>query len=113
MSTLPTATQLPLDDDIEPTPDAEVVLETGSPLADVDVQPAPTLITEQKVAFATAAAVPLPSTRWWTRATRVLAVTARRMFVTTAADSRPKRRHYPPRYDFLEDARMAREMHRL
>lgn len=101
----------------EPTPHAEAVLdETPSPLADVEVKPAPTLITEQEVIFGTAAALSPPPTRWWTRAARVLAVilaAPTRMFVTTAADSRPKRRHYPQRYDFIEDARMAREMHRL
>jgi hypothetical protein len=100
-----------------PIPHAEVVLvETPSPLADVEVKPASTLITEQEVIFGTAAALSPPSTRWWTRAARVLAVilaAPTRMFVTTAADSRPKRRHYPPRLDFLEDSRMAREMHRL
>ncbi len=113
MSKLPKATPLPLDDEIEPTPHAEVVLETPSPLADVEVQPAPTLITEQEVIFGTAAAVPPPSTRWWTRATRVVAVAMGRVFTASEKDPRPKRRHYPPRYDFIEDARMAREMHRL
>lgn len=101
MSELPTATVLPSH--------AEVVLETPSPLADVEAKPAPTLITEQEVLLGTAAALRPPSTRWWTRVT----VTARSMFVTTAADPRPQRRHYPPRYDFIEDARMAREMYRL
>jgi hypothetical protein len=102
MSELPTATMLPLDDAIEPPP-----------AADVAVQPAPTLITEQEVLFATAAAVRPPTTRWWTRATDVLASTGRRMFVTIGAAARPPQRHYPRRYDFIEDARMAREMYRL
>ena len=100
-----------------PKPHAEVVLdETPSPLADVEVKPAPTLITEQEVIFGTAAALSPPSTRWWTRVAPVLAVilaAPTRMFVTTAADSQPNRRHYPPRLDFVEDSRMAREMHRL
>jgi hypothetical protein len=100
----------------QPTSHAEVVLdETPSPLADVEVKPAPTLITEQEVIFGTAAALSPPSIRWWTRVARVLAVilaAPTRMFVTTAADSRPKRRHYPSRLDFLEDSRMAREMDR-
>jgi hypothetical protein len=112
MSKLPTAT-LPPDDDIEPTPEAEVVLETRSLLADVEVQPAPTLITEQEVIFGTAVATLAPATGWWTRAIRVVAVAMGRVFTASEKDPRPKRRHYPPRYDFIEDARMAREMHRL
>lgn len=112
MTELQTPTPLALDDKIEPTPDAEVVLEAPSPLAEVEAKPAPTLITEEEVVFSTAAAVRPSSTRWWTRAVRVL-VGPTRMSVTTAADSRPKRRHYPPRLDFLEDSRMAREMLRL
>lgn len=111
MSELQTMTPLALDDEIEPTPHAEVVLETPSPLAEVEAKPAPTLITEQEVAFGTAAAVRPPSTRWWTRAARAFAA-PRRMSVTTEADSRPTRRHYPQRLDFLEDSRMAREMYR-
>jgi hypothetical protein len=113
MSELQTATMLPLDDAIEPTSQTETVLEAPSPLADVEVKSAPTFITEQELLFATAAALRPPTTRWWTRATRVLAGTARRIFVTTAAEPRPPRRSYPRRYDFLEDARMAREMDRL
>lgn len=50
----------------------------------------PVLITEQQVLFATAAALPLQPTT-----------------------GRPKPRHYPPRHDYLEDSRMAREMLRL
>jgi hypothetical protein len=111
MSTLPTATPLALDDEIEPTPHAEVVLETPSPSAEVEAKPAPTLITEQEVVFGTAAALS-PSTRWWRRAARVLAASTR-VSVTTAGDSRSKPRHYPPRLDFLDHSRMAREMDRL
>ncbi len=110
MSKSPTAAPLPLDDEIEPTPHAEVVLETPSALAGVEAKPAPTLITEQEVVFGTAAAVRPPSTRWWTRAARVFVST--RASVATEADSRPKQRHYPPRLDFMEDSRMAREMYR-
>ncbi|WP_375485462.1 hypothetical protein [uncultured Mycobacterium sp.] len=110
MSQLPTATPLPLDDDIEPTPHAEVVLETPARLADVEAKQAATLITEQEVLLGTAAALAPPSTRWWMRAARVFAAPAR--FAATASDSRPKRRHYPPRLDFIEDSRMAREMYR-
>jgi hypothetical protein len=102
MSELPTATLLPLDDAIEPVSHTEADLEMPSPLADVAVRPAPTLITEQEVLFATAAAVRPPTTRWW-----------RRMFVAIGTAARPPQRHYPRRYDFIEDARMAREMYRL
>ncbi|HYB36124.1 MAG TPA: hypothetical protein VEF72_10345 [Mycobacterium sp.] len=70
----------------------------------------PILITEQEVAFGTAAAlgVQLRTTRWWIRATRVIAAATRRMFLTLMADSRR-----PRRYGFLENALMAREMDRL
>jgi hypothetical protein len=59
----------------------------------------PILITEREVAFATAAAVPVPSA-------------IRGMFATSTADSRPARRHYRPRTDIFEHSRMAREMYR-
>jgi hypothetical protein len=75
----------------------------------------PILITEREVAFATAAAVPVPSTttRRWTEAIRIVFAAIRGMFATPTADSRPARRHYPPRNNFLEHSCMAREMHRL
>jgi hypothetical protein len=75
----------------------------------------PLLITEQEVALATAAAVPMPSTttRRWTEAIRIDLAAIRGMFATSTADSRPARRHYPPRTDLLEHSRMARERHRL
>src|ERR1700758_1691282 len=104
MSELPTATTLPLADAIEPMSHTKADLEAPSPLADAAVKPAPTLITEQEVLFATAAAMRPPTTRWWTRATHMLASTARRMFVTTGAAARPPQPHYPRRYDFIEDA---------
>jgi hypothetical protein len=73
----------------------------------------PVLITEQQVLFATAAAVPLQparTSRRWADAVRAfLAPTS----VKSGNESRPKRRHYPSRRDFLEDSRMAREMLRL
>jgi hypothetical protein len=75
----------------------------------------PILITEREVAFATAAAVPVPSptTRRWTEATRIVLAAIRGMFATSTADSRPARRHYRPRTDIFEHSRMAREMYRL
>jgi hypothetical protein len=76
----------------------------------------PILVTEQEVVFSTSAAVSLPrtkTTRRLTDATRVVAATVRRMFLTSTARPRPARRHYPPRSSYLEHALMAREMHRL
>jgi len=75
----------------------------------------PVLITEREVAFATAAAVPLPSTatRRWTEAIRIAFTAIRGIYATPTADSSPARRHYPARTDFLQHSRMAREMHRL
>ena len=72
----------------------------------------PVLITEQQVLFATAAAAPWPATtgRRWIAALRAFVLAA---FVASSNEDRPKRRHYPPRADFLEDSRMAREMMRL
>jgi hypothetical protein len=70
----------------------------------------PVVITEQAVAFSTAAAVPLPRT---TPSRRVIAA-VRAMFRSSSEDARPTPRHYPPRRDaFLEEAAMKREMHRL
>ena len=73
----------------------------------------PVLITEQEVLFATAAAVPVQpeKTRGWV--SRVVGAIVAAASVTSGHEERPKRRHYPSRHDFLEDARMAREMYRL
>jgi hypothetical protein len=75
----------------------------------------PILITEQAVAFSTAAAqaVQPRTSHRWIRATRPIALALRRMFPTSTADSRRAAGYYPRHYRFLEDARMAREMHRL
>ncbi len=70
----------------------------------------PVIITEQQVAFSTAAAVPLPRTK---PAGRMIAA-LRAMFLSSSEDARPAPRHYPPRRDaFLEEAAMVREMRRL
>jgi hypothetical protein len=63
------------------------------------------LITAPEVAFSTAAASPVQrsTTRWWIMATRVVAVAVHRMFLTTAE----------PRRRYMDDAVMARQMHRL
>jgi len=73
----------------------------------------PVVITEQQVLFATAAAVPLQpaKTRGWF--SRVIGSIVSGASETSGGDERPKPRHYPPRNDFLESSRMAREMHRL
>jgi len=109
MSELQTATTLPKDDGIEPTAHAEVLTAAPSPFAEGEAKSAPTLITEQEVLFGTAVTLRPPSTRWWVR----LAVTTRRLFATSAAEQRPEQRHYPRRLEFIEDARMSREMDRL
>ena len=84
--------------------------DAAKPPAGVQAAP-PVLITEQQVLFATAAAMPLqPSKTSWIDAVRTFLLAA---FVTSNNDPRPKRRHYPPRSDYLEDSRMAREMTRL
>jgi len=75
--------------------------------------PAPILITEQEVAFGTAAAVPFqPTTNpWWTDAIRVVAMAICWIFRMTG--SLLARRRYPPRLDFLEGSITSRELHRL
>jgi hypothetical protein len=75
----------------------------------------PVFITEQQVLFATSAALPLQrgkTGRRFAEALRALGAGAKAM-LTTSGNARPKPRHYPPRHDFLEDSRMAREMLRL
>ncbi|HEX9497520.1 MAG TPA: hypothetical protein VF926_03840 [Mycobacterium sp.] len=115
MSELPTATADPLHlvDDIDPTPQVEVVLQSAPSLTEAEVPPHSTLITEQEVIFSTAAVVPAQPIRWWTEATRVVAVAMRHVFVTSSADLQPRRRYCPPRASYLEYSRMEREMHRL
>jgi hypothetical protein len=109
MSDLDTAPAVSPDLSAESEPVLEAVaLEQASP--------APVLITEQQVRFATAAAAAVPAlpstTHWWTRSRRSV-VAAFSVSRTAEEDSRPPRRHYPPRNDFLEDSRMKREMYRL
>jgi hypothetical protein len=107
MSELLTPFGIPPDAE-EPTGDLEVT--PAVPEGTEPVTRASVLITEQEVLFATAAAaVPLQTGRRWTD---VVAGALRVMFTTRTAEPRP-RRHYPPRNDYLEWSRMAREMHRL
>jgi hypothetical protein len=92
---------------LDVVPDVEATVEA--------VYPAPILIAEHEVAFATAAAVPVPrpTTRWWTKAINTVSAAASGILRTSTADSRPARRNYPRHYTFLENARMSREMDRL
>jgi hypothetical protein len=94
-------------DTLAAVPNGEATLEA--------VSRAPILITEHAVAFATAAAVPVPSPtiRRWTEAIHAVRTAASWMLRTSRADSRPARRDYPRRYAFLENALMSREMDRL
>jgi hypothetical protein len=79
------------------------------------VSSAPTLITEQQVAFATAAAAPVPSptTRWRAKSIHAVRAAASSMLRTSRADARRPRSDYPRRSAYLENARMARAMDRL
>ena len=89
--------------------DPQVVVEDPEHVIEGVSQP-PVVITEQAVAFSTAAAVGLPRTK----PTRRVIAALRAMFLSSSGDARPARRHYPPRRDaFLEQAAMTREMHRL
>ena len=77
-------------------------------------QTAPTtLITAEQVRFSTAAAVALPpaKTRGFVDVMHEVLAKVRAAFASS--DVPPARRHYPSRYDFLEQSRMAREMDRL
>jgi hypothetical protein len=68
------------------------------------------VITEQAVAFSTAAAVRLPRSK----PTRRVIAALRAMSLSSSGDPRPARRHHPPRCGaFLEEAAIEREMHRL
>jgi len=70
----------------------------------------PVLITEQEVAFSTAAAVALPRSKPIHRLIAALRAVSR----SSSQDAKPVPRHYPPRRPaYLEEAAMAREMRRL
>jgi hypothetical protein len=100
-------------EDADVTPREDVILRSAPPRVEVEVSPAPTLITEQQVVFSTKAAAAARHTRWWTGAFSIIAVATRRIFVSSRTDSRPTRRDYPPRHSYLEYSRMEREMHKL
>ena len=107
------AETLHVDQDADLMPREDVVPRPTPPRVEVEVSPAPTLITEQEVVFGTKAAAAARHTRWWTGAVSIVAVAARRIFVSSQTDSRPTRRYYPPRHSYLEHSRMEREMHKL
>jgi hypothetical protein len=70
----------------------------------------PVVITDQAVAFSTAAAVPLPRTK----PTRRVIATLRAMVLSLFDGPPPAQRHYLPRREtFMEEPAMDREMHRL
>ena len=101
-----------------PSPRADS--ETTAPAAE-EVSPQPTLITEHEVMLGTAAALaPAPSYEGLEGAAEGAAVRGRTgwmaalaRLLTSSPDRRSPRQHYPPRLDFMEGARMAREMYRL
>jgi hypothetical protein len=89
--------------------DTQNVVENPEHVIEAVSQPL-VVITEQEVAFSTAAAVPLPRTN---PSHKVIAA-LRAMFLSSSEDVRPVPRHYPPlRDEFLEEAAMRREMRRL
>jgi hypothetical protein len=89
--------------------DPQDVVEEPEHVIEAVSQP-PVVITEQELAFSTAAAVPLPRTK----PTRRVIAALRAMFRSSSKDAQPVPRHYPQRRDeFLEEAAMEREMHRL
>jgi hypothetical protein len=96
------------------TPQAHVTRRDGEPILE-SVTSATVLVTEQEVAFATAAAVRTrPTTaRWWIATISVVLGAIHRMVAAVASGAGPARRHYPKHYTFLEHACMAREMDRL
>ena len=87
----------------------EPVPQPPSAAPSAEVSSTEVLIPEQEVVFSTAAAV---GVRREDIGGRLVAI-MRRLFATSTDASRPRPRHHPNRYEFLEDACMAREMERL
>jgi hypothetical protein len=96
-------------DHLHAVPGVEATLEVASS--------APTLITEQQVAFATAAAAvapaPSPTVHWWATPIHAVHAAASSILRTSRAEAQRPRSDYPRHYAYLENARMAREMDRL
>ena len=92
---------------LDVVPDVEVTVERA--------YPAPALIAEHEVAFATAAAVPVPrpTASWWTKTINVVSSAASGILQASKTDPRPARRDYPRHHAYLEIALMSREMDRL
>lgn len=67
------------------------------------------LISTQQVLLGTAAVVGARPRKSGGR----LVAAIRHMFATSTHESRPRSRHYPREYGYIQDARMAREMERL
>jgi hypothetical protein len=78
------------------------------------VPPAPVMISVHEVSLGTAVALRArPKTRRrWFETTKVLLAAMQRSLAPSTQEGRPVRA-YPKRYTYLEDACMAREMHRL
>ena len=94
---------------IAAAPDPQDLAEEPEHVLEELSQP-PIVITEQAVAFSTAAAVRLPRTKPTSRVIAAL----RAMFLSLSDGPPPAQRHYLPRTEFfIEDAAMEREMHRL
>ena len=75
----------------------------------VEVSSNEVLITTQEVAFSTAAAVGVRRENIGDRLVAIM----RRIFAASTDASRPRPRYVPRRYEYLEDALMARQMDRL
>src|SRR5215207_765513 len=67
------AETLHVDQDADLMPREDVVPRPTPPRVEVEVSPAPTLITEQEVVFGTKAAAAARHTRWWTGAVSIVA----------------------------------------
>jgi hypothetical protein len=89
--------------------DRQDVVEEPEHVVEAATQPL-VVITEQEVAFSTAAAVPLPRTK----PRRGVIAAVRAKFRSSSEEAPATPRWYPPRRDeFLEEAAMRREMRRL
>ena len=94
----------------------DVIQDAEPGLAQDEVSQAPVLVTEQEVMLSTAAAAPprpTTITRRLIDTIRVVRLIEAIRVVGAALQPPPARRHHPPRFGYLEQARMAREMDRL
>jgi hypothetical protein len=95
---------------VTPAPLATSDIESGPPTVAPTLRPrAPVLVTESQVAFSTAAAAPVPTTRRRWLDTTLMGGLGRILTALTQPRS-----HYPPRAPaYFEAARMSRAMERL